>query len=364
MTENNKAARIDLRSDNVSTPPANMIDAMVRAWQKPRGYGMREDPDQQELEALSAEMLGMEDALFFPTCTMANQVALMLRCSPGVQVLADSATHLLGFEGSATAGVAGANVARVEGRRGHPTPDQVSDLLARPVPETHMPIRLIWIENTHNTAGGTVMPLDDFSSVVNIGRDHGVPVHVDGARLWNAAAFHQKTATEVVRGADSVAFSLNKALGAPLGAMLVGRRAFISEALRVRNMLGGSWRPAGILASTGVVALRERADRIVDDHRRAARLADALATLNWLHIDRESVQTNIVVARAIGFGGTRDQLIGALRESGILVTPHGMSGIRLVTHADIDDDAVDTAINVFQHVARHHDSTAANHRSN
>lgn len=340
--------RIDLRSDIVSTPTSSMIDAMAVAARQPRGFGMREDADQQELEALAADIMGMEDALFFPTCTMANQVALMLRCPSGTYVLADRTTHLCGVEGSSTAGVAGTPVIGLDGVRGHPTPEQISTTLDRPRQETQMPIGLIWLENTHNVAGGTVMPTEDFQAVIDIAKSHSVPVHIDGARIWNAAAFHDISPAEVVAGADSVAFSLNKVLAAPLGAMLVGSRAFVADALRVRNMLGGGWRPAGILAAAGVVALKERQARVADDHRRAVKLADALIGLNWLRIDRERVETNIVIARPDGFPGSATDLIAALRENGVLVTPHGTQNIRMVLHGDIDDEAIDIAVDAFR----------------
>ena len=340
--------RIDLRSDIVSTPTSSMIEAMAAAARRPRGFGMREDADQQELEALAADIMGMEDALFFPTCTMANQAALMLRCPPGAYVLADRTAHLCGVEGSSTAGIAGAPVLGLDGVRGHLTPQQVSATLDQPRQETQMPIGLVWLENTHNVAGGTVMPTEDFAAVIGIAGSRSVPVHVDGARIWNAAAFHGVSPAKLVAGADSVAFSLNKVLAAPLGAMLVGSRAFVADALRVRNMLGGGWRPAGILAAAGVVALKERQARVADDHRRAARLADALIGLGWLRIDRERVQTNIVVAHPDGFPGSAPGLIAALRERGVLVTPHGTGNIRMVLHGDIDDDAIEAAVEIFR----------------
>jgi threonine aldolase len=350
--------RVDLRSDIVSTPPPSVMEAMVAAARKPRGYGMREDIDQRELETLSAAMLGMQDALFFPTCSMANQVALMLRCSPGTYVLADRTAHLCGVEGSATAGVAGVAVAGVEGRCGHLIPEQVSDMLGRSLQETQMPVRLVWLENTHNVAGGTVMPAKDFHAIVDIAKTYAVPVHIDGARIWNAVGFHGTSPAEVVRGADSVAFSLNKVLGAPLGAVLVGSRVFIADALRVRNMLGGGWRPAGILAAAGVVALKERTARVVDDHQRAARLADELMAPSWLEIDRERVQTNIIVARPRSFAGSRTDLIAALKDMGVLVTPHGTQGIRMVLHGDIDDEAIEVVLDAFRKIFAHHDREA------
>jgi threonine aldolase len=340
--------RIDLRSDIVSTPTPAMLEAMLEAARRPRGFGMREDVDQQELESLSATVVGMEDALFFPTCTMANQTAVMIRCSPGMHVIADDAAHICGTEGSSTAGVAGTPILGLKGNRGHLTPEQVATVLATPRREAEMRIGLVWLENTHNFAGGTVMPSDDFRNVVNIAKSHSIPVHVDGSRLWNAVAFNKVSPAETVRGADSVSFSLNKVLGAPMGAVLAGSRAFVAEAVRVRQMLGGGWRPAGILAAAGVVALRQRIDRVGEDHLRAARLADALIELNWLRIDRSRVETNIIVANPGVFSGSASDFISALREKGVLVTPHGTQNIRMVLHSDIDDEAADEVASVFR----------------
>jgi threonine aldolase len=326
------------------------MEAMAQAARKPRGYGMREDEDQRELEALSADLLCMEDALFFPTCTMANQVALMLHCPRGSHVLVDSTSHVCGTEASSTTGIAGAVIAGVEGRMGHPVPAQVADMLEKPVAEAQMPIRLVWLENTHNVAGGTVMPPQDFRAIVDIARRSGVPIHVDGARLWNAAAYSRAPAAELVHGADSVAFSLNKALGAPLGAVLAGSRAFVAESLRTRNMMGGGWRPTGILAAGALVALREGQARLVDDHRRAARLADAMMGIEGLEIDRERVQTNIVVVRPTAL--LRSDLMTALQARGILVTPHRLHGIRMVLHAGIDDHDIGVVADTLSSIVR------------
>ncbi len=240
---------VDLRSDIISRPTEAMIQAMAGAARKPRGFGMREDADQKELEELSAGLLGFEDALFFPTCTMANQVALMLHCPRGHHVLADRDAHLCNTEGPSTAGISGVALTTLIGERGHITPAAVTAALSRAPREAQTPIRLVWLENTHNVAGGTVMKTDAFAGVVATARGQGVPVHVDGSRIWNAAAFHGLRSEELVRGATSVAFSLNKILGAPLGAMLVGGRAFIAQALRFRNMLGGGLSSCGDFGS-------------------------------------------------------------------------------------------------------------------
>ena len=312
---------------------------------------MREDVHQRELEDLSASLLGMEDALFFPTCTMANQVALMLRCRPGVSVLADEDSHLAGVEAAATAGVSGVPIIAVAGRLGHLTPRQVAEALGRRQSETQMPIGLVWLENTHNVAGGTVMPEADFSEVTALCRIHGVPVHVDGARLWNAVASRGRRPDEVVSGADSVAFSLNKVLAAPLGAILAGSGDLIARAIAFRNMLGGGWRPTGILAAAGTAVLRENRARVAEDHTRAASLADVLSAEELAVIDRDRVQTNIVVAHCPRFAGTRAELIQALAAEGVLVTPHSTANIRMVTHIGIDDQAIEFAVRAFRKLA-------------
>lgn len=337
----------DLRSDILVPPSDAMLAAMAEAARRPRGYGMREDSDQRDLEALAAELLGQEDALFFPTCTMANQAALMIHCRPGEVVVADTNSHLGGLEASATAGVAGVVVRRLDGIRGHLTAGMVEPALRRSDRDTDRSVALVWLENTHNYAGGTVMPLAEQRCVEAVCRQSGVPVHVDGARIWNAAAALQRPEHELAGGVDSVAVSLNKALGAPLGAVLASSREFISEALRVRQMLGGGWRPTGILAAAAVVALRTMRARLPEDHDVARSLADKLATLPWLKVDPAAVETNIIV---VGVRGKSRSVVRALDKLGVRVIPRDSQSLRLVVHAGIRADRIDQVVRAFQAV--------------
>lgn len=340
--------KIDLRTDFVSKPTPEMIDEILNASRRAPSYGMREDEDQLRLESRVAELFGMDDALLFPTCTMANQVALMCHCKRGGRVLSAKDTHVSNVEASATAAIAGVSVNLLETKRGHLSGAQVEDFLPARSSSNGGMAELVWLENTHNFAGGTVMPLRDLDEVVQVATNYCTPVHIDGARIWNAASYHECSPKRVVRGAASVAVSLNKGLGAPMGALLVGSRSLIVEAVRLRTIVGGAIRPTGILAAAGVVALETQRDRIKEDHHRAYRLATALNQIDWLEVDVDRVETNIIVARPDPTFCDPNNLIAMLAARGVLVTPHGIDGIRLVLHSNIGDACVNEVLMAFQ----------------
>jgi threonine aldolase len=339
---------VDLRSDLLARPTSDMLAAMVRAGQQRRCYGFREDPDLQELEALSADLLGHEDALFFPTCTMANQTALMAFCKPGETLLADAHAHVAEQEKISTHGVAGAVVARRSGVKGHLTPELVRAALEH----TQENIALVWLENTHNRGGGSVMPTGWQASISAACKQHGVPLHLDGSRIWNAAVASNTPARELARGTDSVAVSLNKALGVPVGAMLAGSASFIDEAARIRGMLGGGWRPTGIIAAAGVVALRSLPARLADDHAMAKSLATRLANEHaWLTVDAQAVVTNIVVVTPKSPAMPVSRLLTQLQEQGVLALPFLENSLRLVTYSEIREREVERVLIAFAAIA-------------
>ena len=328
---------IDLRSDTVTRPDAEMRRAMAEAEVGDDVYG--EDPTVQVLEEEAAAAVGQEAALFVPSGTMGNQIALHLHGRAGSEVICDAAAHILHFEMGAMAALSGLLP------RPLPSPDGLLDpaaVEAAVAPEVSYKSRtcLIAVENTHNLAGGTVYDRPRLAALLEVARRHGLPVHLDGARIFNAAVALGVPAAELGAGFDSVQFCLSKGLGAPVGSLICGSRAFVHEARRVRRMFGGGMRQVGVLAAAGLVALRQGPARLAEDHDNARRLAEALAGLPEVTLDLATVRTNIVVF------GVPDAaaFLARLREQGVLGVPFGPRTVRLVTHRDAPRERVDEAI--------------------
>lgn len=343
---------VDLRSDLLAGPTPEMIEAMIATARAPSSYGAREDRHVRELEALTAQTLGTQDALFFPTCTMANQAALMVHCRPGDYIIADAESHIAEFEAASTAGVSNVATLRISGAHGHLSPEQIAQVLDQSEDEA-MRVSMISLENTHNRAGGTVMPAGWQQQIENECRTKGIAIHLDGARLWNAAAYAKCEPLALARGVDSVAVSLNKALGAPLGAMLCGSKAFIRDASHIRRMLGGNWRPAGIVAAPALVALKTMQKRIIDDHVNARHLGTVLASEHsWLSIDLDLLQTNIILVKLRTKEINALSLTKRLSEMGVLVVPYGDRYVRLVIYSGIGRDQIDKVLTAFSEIGR------------
>lgn len=331
---------IDVRSDIVTRPSEAMLEAMLQSGQQPRQYGYREDADLKKLESLVAETFDKEDALFLPTCTMANQIALMAQCPRGANFVVDAHAHINNFEVASTVGIAGAVPRVIADYRGHPLPDALDEALAM------NPTSLFWLENTHNRAGGTVLSPQKQSELVSVCRKYGVPTHVDGARIWNAAAALGCAVADLTWNVDSVSASLNKGLGVPVGAVLAGSRQFIRKAEQLQITLGGGWRPTGIIAAAGVVALEDLSlDELLADHKAARHIATELFNYEWLRLDLELVRTNIILV-SLGDEVSMD-LVAELRERGVLVTPAGKHRVRLVTYRQIREKEVSGILDAF-----------------
>ena len=271
------AERFDLRSDYISRPTEAMVEAMVAASSETPGIGFREDPVVSRLEALCADLLGKEDALFCPTCTLCNQIAVNAFCRPGDILLTPSKAHVLTSEGGAAAALSGAQAETVETERGAMLPAALAAALA-PEPGGGRPrVGLVLVENTHLRAGGCAVSAENMGTVAELAAAHGVPVHLDGARLFNAAAFLGVEVADLTRDADTVALSLNKGLSAPVGAVLAGAADLIAEAVDIRQRFGGGWRPAGIPAAAGIVALEQMTGCMAADNENARLLARGLA---------------------------------------------------------------------------------------
>ncbi len=322
---------IDLRSDTVTKPTAAMRQAMADAEVGDDVYG--EDPTVNRLEARAAEVFGREAAIFVPTGSMGNQIAAKLHTRQGQEVICEARSHLLDWEMAMISQFSGCVPRTVKGERGilH-----WADLQKAIAPKIYYraPTGLVWIENSHNMAGGTVTPLPVLEEIWAGARAAGLPTHCDGARVFNAAAAAGVSVAMLTRGFDSVMFCLSKGLGAPVGSMLVGSRALIAEARSVRKALGGGMRQAGILAAAGLIALDEMPQRLPVDHAHARLMAEAIAASDGAEIDLEAVETNIVIFTLKGEGDA-PAFVRDLKEGGILASAVGPHAVRLVTHFDV-----------------------------
>lgn len=313
---------------------------MARANADPASFGLREDHWQKRLEAEAAALLGKEDSLLFPTCTMANQVAIVLSTRPGDAVLLDSEAHAAMSEAGAPAAIGGVSTRGIKGDFGAPPIEEwQAAAAAGPVDVQRARVSLFILENTHNRGSGNALTSAYVNAVADVARAAGAYLHIDGSRLLNAAVALGETPARLAEPARSVSVSLNKGLGAPWGAMLAGPRSFIVEALRVRQMLGGGVRPVSMMAAAGVVALRNW-KRLEDDHRSAAQLREGCAGMALIEPVMPPNATNIVILRLDASCGGAEAFCRRLGEAGVLALPFGPSLVRMVTYQDVDADAV------------------------
>ncbi|HJP71406.1 MAG TPA: GntG family PLP-dependent aldolase [Candidatus Limnocylindria bacterium] len=342
--------RIDLRSDTVTLPSAPMRRAMAEAEVGDDQYG--EDPSVNRLQEAVAALLGTEAALFLPSGTMANQVALRTLTRPGDDVLVPAEAHIVLHETGAAAANSGVQLSPI-GSGGTYDADEVAAAIKPPGHIVYPPTTLLVAENTHNRAGGVVFPADALRAAVAVAREHGLGAYLDGARLLNAAVASGSPAAELAAGFDLVALSLSKGLGAPAGSMLAGSRELIGRAHRYRRMSGGAMRQAGILAAAGTYALAHNVNRLADDHANARLLADELLRGDDVEIDLDTVQTNIVVLNLVERRGVPDAatFVERCRERGVLLNAFGPRTVRAVTHLDVNADEVRAAAKVMRAVA-------------
>ena len=338
---------VDLRSDTVTRPTDGMRRAMATA-----GVGddvLDGDPTVGRLEREVADLLGKEDALFFPSGTMGNQAALALHASPGTEVVCEAEAHVFHYEMAGPARLSGVQLHRVPSDRGRVTAGAYEAAI-RPGDRYHPRTSLLWLENTHNLHGGTVLPLERARAVREVADRHGLPVHLDGARLWNASAATGVSVSDLAAPADTVMVTLSKGLGCPVGSVVAGGREAMDELWRVRKGLGGGMRQAGILAGAGLYALEFHREELEEDHRRARRLAGGLEEVEGLEADRP--ETNIVMIRVEREDLTAAALSERLEEMDVLIEPSGAGRLRAVTHRGLDDGDVDRALQALQAVTR------------
>ncbi len=334
---------IDLRSDTITKPTDAMRQAMAGAEVGDDVYG--EDPSINRLQERAAEMLGKEAGLLMASGTMSNLVAVLSHCQRGDEVVMGDQAHIFWNESAGASALAGAQIRLVpNGPQGE---IRASDLQAaiRPRGNVHMPpTTLVCLENTHNRCSGGVLTPQDTRAVADVAHAAGAKVHLDGARVFNAAVALEVPASELVKDVDDVSFCLSKALSCPVGSVLCGDQDFIDEALRWRKMVGGGMRQAGILAAAGLVALDTMVDRLADDHANARRLAQGLANIDGLTVDPDSIQTNIVIFDVDQSVGMASDLINALKEEDVLVSSPGPHSIRMVTHREVDSADIEDAL--------------------
>ncbi|HEX4064436.1 MAG TPA: GntG family PLP-dependent aldolase [Acidobacteriaceae bacterium] len=335
-------ATIDLRSDTVTKPSPKMRAAMAAAEVGDDVYG--EDPTINRLEARAAEIFGREAALFVPSGTMGNQTAIRLHTQHGHEVICEARSHIVEWEMAMASAFSGCQLRTIAAHRGMLTWSEM---------EPHITGKhyhrastgLICLENTHNMAGGTVTPLEGMEEVWAGAKERGLPVHLDGARVFNASVALGIGVRELTRGFSTVMFCLSKGLGAPVGSVLVGSWEAMDRARNIRKALGGGMRQAGILAAAGLIALEEGPKRLHEDHANARLLAESLARLPQVEIDLESVRTNIVIF-TLRNKGNAAELVGKLKARGILAGSVGRHGVRFVTHLDVNRAACEEAARI------------------
>jgi threonine aldolase len=338
---------IDLRSDTVTRPTTAMRQAMAEAIVGDDVYG--EDPTVNRLEQRAAEILGKEAALFVPTGTMGNTIALKVHTQHGQEVICDSRSHLLDWELSMTAWFSGCLVRTIETSDGILTWDRIRKYLRGAGPH-NAPTALIEIENTHNMAGGTVYPLDAIREICSEAHDLGLKVHMDGARVFNAAVACGLPVSEIVSDVDTVMFCLSKGLGAPAGSLVAGTKEAIARGRLYRKRLGGGMRQAGVLAAPGLIALEEMPKRLHEDQANARFIADSLARIPGVTVTPP--QTNIVIFDVGGTGLKPSKISAALKQRGVLINPITPIGpaMRAVTHYDVPRQKCERAVEALDNV--------------
>ena len=334
---------IDFRSDTFTKPTPGMLNAMFTARVGDDVFG--EDPTVNKLEAQAAEVFGMEKAIFCPSGTMTNQIAIKCHTQPGDEVICEKLSHVYIYEGGGIAFNSGSQVKAIEGDRGRIYADQILDAINSA--DVHKPVtRVVSLENTTNRGGGCCYTLPDIQEIKNVCVENNLKLHLDGARLFNALTATHETTIQYGEIFDSISICLSKGLGAPVGSVLLGNNEFIKKARRIRKVFGGGMRQAGYLAAAGIYALEHNVERLAIDHLRAKQIADALLKKD-LTGKMLPVETNIIIFEVIGFYSAKT-LTEAFQKFNIRVMPISPTQIRMVLHLDISEEMVAETINVIQ----------------
>lgn len=334
---------IDFRSDTVTRPTRGMLEAMMNARVGDDVFG--EDPSINELEKLSAGMFGMEAALYCPSGTMTNQIAIKCHTQPGDEVICDTTAHIYQYEGGGIAFNSGASVRLINGDRGRINAGQVKEAInADDVHKAHT--SLVSLENTSNRGGGSCYEMEEIKKIREVCHDHDLKFHLDGARLFNALVAKKQSAKEYGQVFDTISICLSKSLGAPVGSLLLGPSGFIKKARRVRKVFGGGMRQAGFIAAAGIYALENNIDRLHQDHEHARSIAAALKEKDFVS-EILPVETNIIIFH-LKAGHTSKDLVAKLKEHNILGYAIAPASVRLVVHLDISPEMVERTIQVIK----------------
>ena len=338
--------RIDLRSDTVTQPTPAMREAMMNAIVGDDQVG--EDPTINELERRSAELLGKDAAVFMPSGIMANLASILAHAGRGTEIIIGDESHVLWYEGVGAAAVGGISPRTVATNAdGTLSLEHVEQSIRTPGPG-YPDTALIAIENTHNRKGGTVLPQSYLAELANLAKENDLPVHMDGARVFNAAAHLGIPVSEIAAHADTVQFCFSKGLAAPVGSMVVGTAEMIGRVRSQRKLLGGAMRQSGILAAAALVSLDQMIDRLPEDHRRARALAETIAEYPAYEINLDSVQTNLVIFKP---RMDQDAFIDGLKARGVLASDMGQNGVRFVTHYELTDNHIDQTMSALKELA-------------
>ena len=337
---------INLYSDTQTQPSKAMRLAMAEAEVGDEQRG--EDPSVNKLCEMTADLLGKEAAVFLPSGTMCNQLAIHIHCRPGEEIIAHRSAHIINFEAGGTAAFSGAQVQGLDGPKGQFSVEAARSAI-RPKDRYHPLTRLISVEQTANMGGGTIWPLETIQELGGLAQQQGLAYHMDGARLMNAVVASGVPAKDFAQPFDSLWLDLSKGLGCPVGAVLAGSQAFVEEAWRLKQRTGGAMRQAGIIAAAGIYALEHNIDRLAEDHANAKLFAEALRNLPGVTVDPDAVETNIVFFDITGTGMTAEPFVAAMKEKGIDLGGAGTS-VRIVTHLDVSRDDIMTAVEAIRDV--------------
>lgn len=336
---------VDLRSDTVTKPSPEMRSAIANAEVGDDVLG--DDPTVHRLEARMAEMLGKDEAVFVPSGSMANQIAIRAVSEPGDEIICSEMTHSFNYEGGGPAALSGCSLLPLRGARGQFTGSDV-DAAIRP-DDVHFPrSRLVIIENTNNRGGGAVWPIDAIRDVSDKAQQHGLHLHLDGARLWNACVAARRQPRDYANLVDSVSMCFSKGMGAPIGSILAGDAAFIKRARRFRKLFGGGMRQAGLLAAAALYAIDHNFDRLAEDHDNAQALAQAIADLPGIVLDPQSVETNIVIFELQPALAPATDFVARLHERGVWMLATAERKVRAVTHLDVNRAQIEQAITIIR----------------
>jgi len=340
-----KMEYIDLRSDTVTKPSKEMLEAMMKADVGDDVYG--EDPTVNLLQKRIAEMFGKESALFVPSGTMGNEICIKVHTQPGDEIIVEQDSHIFVYETAGPSLLSGVQMKTIAGKNGSMTVEQIKNAIRPKVyylPNT----KLICMENTHGRSGGSIIPLEDIKRIREVALGENIKMHLDGARIWNASIETGISLSEYAKYFDSLLVCFSKGLGAPIGSIIIGDTEFIDEARRYRKIFGGGMRQVGILAAAAIYAIDHNIDRLKEDHKKAKIFAEQLNFIKNIQIVPKNIETNMVMIDISSTGKTQAYILNLLKDNGLLLTPERTSLLRAVMHLDVSLEQVYKAIDIFK----------------